>query len=639
VRLSQIDSLTALAADLAEAGGSVRPRLPAGELALDLLAAHNQPTLRGGVSELNGDGTPLQLCLSSSARGTGVRFVADPAFECGNAAERLALSTRAVRAAMKGHGTTALEPLFDVALRTLVPDDDHARRKFNRGFLWLAAAMNAPGVAVYFDLGPLGDDAWTRVGEWLAATLPDPSEAGAALTALRPHIRLASAGLEGVTPGDARAKIYFRLAHAVPLATLGSALLASPQILTLLSMVVGDEPMRFSGAVFGLGFSIATGAAADAKLDLCGHCLPRDADGWWNTLEQLVAAYGVQPFDTRVRNALRSTSTDVAFVGVGVGTDGRTRLNLYLRGRERQARAIASSAKSPRDAIALAVRYLSSIRDEDGSWSDFRLPVGRSTEWVTAFVGLGLASVRRSSGDALAQARMAASWLAERRAYDAGWGYNGTTGADADSTGFALRLLAALGIPRRARDEEWLLGKWRPVGGFATYDGPLRWGDAHPCVTASAFAALSPAAMQAKEGAVLRYIETMRRADGTWPAYWWRSHAYSTLQHVRLLRALGIDFVAPPPADLPDDVNAFELACLAGIEHLAARHEWRDRLTEMLLATQRGDGAFPGAANLRVTDPDCAQPWIDPRGALYADERATITTAMALMTLGDYADE
>lgn len=638
MRLSQIDTLVALAADLAEAGGPVGPRPPASELALDLLAAHDYPTMRGGVSELNGDGTPLQLCLSSSARGIGVRFVADPAFECGNAAERLALSTRAVRAAMKRHGA-ALEPQFETALQTLVPDDDHTRRKFNRGFLWLAAAVNAPGVAVYFDLGPLGDDAWRHVDEWLAATLPDSSDARAALTALRPHIRLASAGLEGVAPSDARAKVYFRLTHAVPLQTLGCALLASPRILTLLSIVVGDEPMRFSGAVFGLGFSIATGHAVDAKLDLCGHCLPRNADAWWNTLEQLVAAYGVQPFDARVQSALESASADVAFIGAGVATDGRTRLNLYLRGRETEAPAIASSAKSPRDAIALAVRYLSSIRDEDGSWSDFRLPVGRSTEWVTAFVGLGLASVERYTSEAHAQAHSAAWWLVERRAYDAGWGYNGTTGADADSTGFALRLLAALGMPRSARDEEWLLGKWRPVGGFATYDGPLRWGDAHPCVTAAAFAALSPTAMRARENDVLHYMETMRRADGTWPAYWWRSHAYSTLQHLRLLRELGITFVAPSSADLPHDANAFELACLAGIEHLAGRRESRDRLTEMLLATQRDDGAFPGSANLRVTDPDCAQPWIDPRGALYADERATITTAIALMTLGEYADE
>jgi len=621
-----VETLLALAAELHREGGDRVRRL-----GRDLLSPSAAADCAGGgVSELNGDGTPLQLCLSASARGVATRLVADPAWEIGDAASRLTASLAAVRAALAASDAAGLAPLVDHAAKILAPRE-HLHR-FTRGTLWFAGAGDVPGGAVYFDAQALGDAAWTLARQWLGELLPHARHAQAALDAIAPHTVLASLGIEGTAAFDARAKIYFRLRQPVPLAALGVPLLDAPALTTLLTEVVASHSMRLSGTVFGLGFAVASGAPVDSKLDLCGHCLPYSAGQWCDLLARIAPEFGVAPYGDAVREALLAGRAHVAFIGVGTDDAGRNRMNLYLRGGE-EAPVIAGNRSTPREAIARAVDYLASIQEPDGSWIDYRLPVGRSTEWVTAFAGLALAEVSRLEERAGAAAGRAAAWLRARRAYSAGWGYNGNTGPDADSTGFALRLLNAIGAPRDARDEAWLLGKWKPSGGFATFDGPEAWGHAHPCVTAAAFLALPDEERAARRATLLRYANGCRRPDGTWPAYWWRTHHYSTWHHLRLLAELGVDAGEVASEEPDEEASAFELAYHAGIEHRAGRPSRRDRITALLLERQQPGGAFPGAANLRVTDPECATPWLDPRGTLYRDERGTITTASALVTL------
>jgi hypothetical protein len=297
------------------------------------------------------------------------------------------------------------------------------------------------------------------------------------------------------------------------------------------------------------------------------------------------------------------------------------------------------------DAIESACAYLLRRQRHDGHWEDYDLPTGRSDAWVTAYVGLALSGAARQGlcGDADDAAGRAAAWLAQHRAYAAGWGYNGGTGADADSTGYALRLLRAVGQSVRSEDEDWLLAHWRPQGGFATYATDDGWGLAHPDVTPVAFAALSPAAQQRLRDTLRRVMLGSRDSDGTWPSYWWRTRHYSTYVNARLALALGLDIrPAAPAVSLEIDRtvhSAFDLAFVAANAALHDAHGATCRdLTDLLLRLQESEGHWEGAANLRVTRHDAADPWHRPEGALYVDIDHLITTASAVVALTELHD-
>src|SRR6516225_4000419 len=82
-------------------------------------------------------------------------------------------------------------------------------------------------------------------------------------------------------------------------------------------------------------------------------------------------------------------------------------------------------------ALARAVEYLLELQGDDGSWTDFWLPVGASDGWVTGFVGVSLcevASCRSLSADVRALADQAAGrgadWLERQLGRRDGWGFN-----------------------------------------------------------------------------------------------------------------------------------------------------------------------------------------------------------------------
>jgi hypothetical protein len=586
----------------------------------------------GGYSELNSDATPIQLCLTAGVGGRrAVRIIADPAWRLSDPAARLAESCVALAHALPMADAASLGPLCETLLAHAVPAGPNAIRAFPSAFFWLGAGLGRPGFAIYADLRSyLPHDPWAVPREWLAALLPEARPALAVLRALDAHAEPASLALEGSRPERGRAKIYWRLRRPVPLAALGIELLPDPRIAAFLIRVIGDREMNLSGTVMSAGFDLATGAMADVKIDLCAHCLPRSDSEWIKVLDgvcrQLDLALPIEAAD------LGPDRAALSFAGLGIDQGGAARLNIYLKP--------ATGAVTPDDAVAGGVDYLCALQAPDGSFQDYDLPVGAATEWVTGFAGLALAQVSR--GGAFPAARdaacRAARWLRDARGYSAGWGYNGRTGADADTTGFAIRLLRATGYEIAPADEQCLLGFWRPEGGFATYNAPDHWGDVHCCVTAAAFLALSTAYRTALLPALRAYLHSTRRPDGTWPAYWWRTAHYSTWHHLRLLRRLGMASAFPEPSMSPpdDDASAFQVAYAFGIE--AIRQESREaarRLLTRLLWQQRADGAWPGSFELRVTEPDCAEPWVAPRGQLYRDRCASVTTASTLMVFSE----
>jgi hypothetical protein len=287
------------------------------------------------------------------------------------------------------------------------------------------------------------------------------------------------------------------------------------------------------------------------------------------------------------------------------------------------------------------IAYLLRCQRDDGHWVDYDLPTGRSDAWVTAYVGLALADVSAAHDDARAAAGRAAAWLAGCRAYPTGWGYNDITGPDADSTGYALRLLRRAGLAVGPEHEAWLLGHWRAEAGFATYQGPGGWGLAHPDVTPNAYAALSRPAQRRLRGEMARVLRATRAADGTWPAYWWRTRHASTWMNACLARRLLPDLPPAPPAiETGGDravLSALDLAFVAANAWLARGDAGAAPLLDLLRAMQAPDGSWPGAPNLRVAHHDAADPWGAPEGALFTDGDHLITTASAVRLLARIA--
>ncbi len=292
------------------------------------------------------------------------------------------------------------------------------------------------------------------------------------------------------------------------------------------------------------------------------------------------------------------------------------------------------------ESITAGCTYLLRLQRVSGNWEEYELPTGRSDAWVTAYVGLALARValRRGFEPAYSAAARAAKWLSSHRPYPAGWGYNAVTGPDADSTGYALALLRAAGQTTLSNDEDWLLTRWQPEGGFATFDGPGGWGKAHPDVTPVAFAALSRTTREHLGPWLRQALFASRDIDGTWPAYWWRTRHYSTYLNSCLARAVGPHFLpSAPVVTLQDNRAIHSVFDLVFVTANAALHDSGNgksrELADILIAQQSGSGFWPGGANLRVTRHDTPDPWNAPEGECYVDFDHLITTASAVALL------
>jgi hypothetical protein len=242
---------------------------------------------------------------------------------------------------------------------------------------------------------------------------------------------------------------------------------------------------------------------------------------------------------------------------------------------------------------------------------------------VTAYVGRALAEA-----GAPAAAHRAARWLLDNRTYAAGWGFNATTGADADSTALALALFRKLGIATDPTDVAFV-GTHLRDGGFATYNRADGWGEPHADVTPLAFAALPHSVRRALAPDLLRYLDRARGEDGLWPSYWWRDPSYATF---RVLALLGDEALLPRairPGRL-EPQTAFQLACTLGVEHLRrGAGAPRDALVRALLRLQRPSGRWDGSAELRVTDPASRT----GDGRYYEDSGGLIATATAVEAL------
>src|SRR5271170_3640463 len=175
-------------------------------LGKELLASQPGEDPRSGASRLNNDGAPLQLCFTASRRGTALRLIGDPGTQYAETELRHAHARTALRRALASTGAGALAPFAEVTLERLLPGLPSRRAAYRHGFLWIAATPQQKGLAFYVEMAPLGQTGgWQAVADWLGALLPAAEIATGAIVALRRHCIVASAGLEGSAPEDARA--------------------------------------------------------------------------------------------------------------------------------------------------------------------------------------------------------------------------------------------------------------------------------------------------------------------------------------------------------------------------------------------------------------------------------------------------
>jgi hypothetical protein len=231
---------------------------------------------------------------------------------------------------------------------------------------------------------------------------------------------------------------------------------------------------------------------------------------------------------------------------------------------------------------------------------------------------------------------------------DYGWGYNSTTGSDADSTGYVISFLSAAGCPVPDACYRTLLSFQQRDGGFATYrleDPGNTWGHSHPDVTPVAVNALltSPEEHRSIERSALDYILSGQDADGIWQSYWWNTFLYSTWVNVSILETMGQDYRSDDcrtyleRQPVPDD--PFRLALYAGaLCQVSGSPAYSisgiGSIFDKLIRLQSADGSWIGYPKLRLTNDRITDPWRrEDAGEVFVDGRHLFTTATALTVL------
>lgn len=338
-------------------------------------------------------------------------------------------------------------------------------------------------------------------------------------------------------------------------------------------------------------------------------------------------------------------------VGLGFEPSGETHVNVYVEppldavsdaASRMMSRSRPRSFRPVDDAVERASRFLVARQQADGHWSDFSLPVGRATSWVTAYVVERASRVPappRTLTKALARARRT---LLVNQSPGGGWGYHPDLPPDADSSSLACLALrsADLEPPPGAL---LALDRCRNANGtFGTYDvidaeGP-GWAATAWDVTPYAWLALDDE-IDDDEAAVAASIATHAQTlAGVWRAYWWRSDLYATLGMVTWLRRRSLPIpreehlLATLRAWTP--VGVFETALLAELFFRLRSPVMARRVCQRLLDSQRADGSWPTQPILRLTDPQVVAPWhtIDA-GAMFEDQAGVFTAATVLGAL------
>lgn len=331
-------------------------------------------------------------------------------------------------------------------------------------------------------------------------------------------------------------------------------------------------------------------------------------------------------------------------------------------------------------AILSAESYIWNRVTERG-WTDFKTPIGESTEWVTGYI---LSSLRKDPKKYIILNRIA-QYLCETQRRNGGWGYNPKAPADADSTSMILNAFAGESfIPQKKleRAAQFLMKlQDRKRGGFKTYGYSLSlrflmrsfrvsimgWCSPHIDVTAAAVVALVSFGLSVTSDKLEKarnFLERNIRKDGLWQAYWWRGPYYGTAMTIS---ALGV-FRNVFPLDLGNTrkslialqlgdgswdhlkngkgsafstalalLTLFHLDPLNSVDSITRGLNW-------LLEYQNSDGSWESVPIMQIPHPYDTQPsekdhWREDglgSGVIIRDQHRLFTSATVLRTLYEY---
>jgi hypothetical protein len=275
----------------------------------------------------------LQVSVSLAGGGgrPTIRLVADPASNVVDGQKRWVQAGGILSLVMASHAPQ-LEVLCRSVIRYGLPAKRATVAALPSGAIWLAADLSGQGMALYAT-AKWGDrgDRWLRTRRWLDEVLPDASACGEILNRLAVRATLVSVGVEGVTPENARAKLYWRLDRAAALQDLGLPLLGSPEILEFLAATIEDRRIPYAAIVGSVGFRIADGNVCDVKLDVCCHCVRRTTTDWMRVVQNCIAHNNLAELSARCTALLETI--ELAFIGFGMDTKRKPRLNIYFKRR------------------------------------------------------------------------------------------------------------------------------------------------------------------------------------------------------------------------------------------------------------------------------------------------------------------
>jgi squalene-hopene/tetraprenyl-beta-curcumene cyclase len=327
-----------------------------------------------------------------------------------------------------------------------------------------------------------------------------------------------------------------------------------------------------------------------------------------------------------------------------------------------------------------AVSFLESHQAAGGAWSDFRLSVGASDEWVSGHVGLAMLACGADG-----PVRRAADWLMRCQHPEGGWGFNPVSGVDSDSTATCILFLrrsglveaealaGALGHLIAAQDagsggfrtyaEETILREVRAGNpNFPAFLFPLAlfegWCSVDAYITAMAALALLECG-QARDSEEIeggaRFLAASQSPEGAWHGYWSAGLTQPTVISGLASCAIGASDCARKAggwllaAQRPDGgwgpepgqpSTAYDtglavrlLRALGGRDDLQAA----ERGLAWLLDHQQDDGSWQPYPHMRVPLPGVLRPWEGWQegvtGNTLADDRALYTTASVLSAL------
>lgn len=300
-----------------------------------------------------------------------------------------------------------------------------------------------------------------------------------------------------------------------------------------------------------------------------------------------------------------------------------------------------------------ALWQLVALAGRGGGWTDFFVTAGPSSSWVSGYVGLALA--RAAASPWLPDADRAAARAAAHRAADAllgqhrdgAWGWSPATRADADSTAWAVRLLAATGRPIPAPTWE-VLDRHRCVQGYRTYRSTATgsWTAAPPEVTAVVLLAQLEAGRLDRGTAGVLWdgwcdaAAASGPADGprpepdarasaapfrVWGSPWWADAAHPSA----LVRSAGVACgrdVPPPPEVMAQEAANRPVAHLSAVLWARALGGAESGVIAAELFRRRHPaGGWAGDTVVRVP----AQDGVGPGGST-RDARGVFTTATVL---------